>query len=216
MIVQRAWAELRADPARLGMLGMLGAGYFVATVVVLHLVESEFDPVDHYISDYAVGDFGFLMRSAFFAAGIGTLALARGFSISLAPGRRARSAIILITVAGVGFLVAGAFNGNVADEAGEIEYTAAGIVHTIAGVLLFFSLTIAAFLLRGVFARDARWAALSRSELWFAIALFVALAWGFATPEGGPVGVPQRVFAAILMGWLIFLGSRLRRLTATP
>lgn len=202
--------------SQLGTYAVIGAGYFVGIVALLHVIESEFEPADYYISDYATGDFGVLMRSAFFGAGLAALCLARGLSMSLEPGRRVGLSSILLYVIGVAFLFAGTFNGNVADEAGEIGYTTPGIIHLIAGLTVFILLTVVAFVLRGVFARDTRWQASKRIALIFAIALLIGFLWGGVTPEDEPVGIPQRVFTAAAMGFLAFVGWRLRELGAVP
>ncbi|NNE12073.1 MAG: DUF998 domain-containing protein, partial [Ilumatobacter sp.] len=40
-------------------------------MVVLHGVKADLDPVETYISDYAIGDNGWLMTTAFIIVGLG-------------------------------------------------------------------------------------------------------------------------------------------------
>ena len=61
------------SPKTLGTIGFGLAAYWVLIVLAMHALESEFDPVRTYISDYALGDYGFLMQSAFIAVGHGII-----------------------------------------------------------------------------------------------------------------------------------------------
>ena len=56
---------------------LTGIGLFVVIVLLLHFVEPEFDPSRRFVSEYALGDQGYLMNLAFFmfSAGNGTLAI---------------------------------------------------------------------------------------------------------------------------------------------
>ncbi len=49
---------------QLGTIGMIGIGWFVVAVLALHVIEPDFSPVDNTISDYALGDYGWLMQTS--------------------------------------------------------------------------------------------------------------------------------------------------------
>ncbi len=190
---------------QLGSLGLLSVAYSAVAVAALHLLDTEFDPVDDFLSEYALGDYGWLMRSVFVASGLGALAIALGLWRSLPRDKQAAAGALGVAVTGVGFIVAGIFETDTEDAAGEVETTATGLVHDLASSTLFLSVIIAAFLLWRVFAAAPSWRALSRPTLGFAIALVVFRVATIAVPEGGPVGLPQRVLAALMMGWLALL-----------
>jgi hypothetical protein len=55
----------------------VGLGFFAATALLLPLI-SEYSLTADYISELVIGRYGYLQTAAFFAAGLGTLALAVG------------------------------------------------------------------------------------------------------------------------------------------
>ena len=188
--------------SRLGTIGIAGVVYFVVTVVVLHFVQSDLDPLEITMSEYALGQSGWLMTVAFLVVGVGTLALALGLRRSLAPGRRVATSVVLMGLAGVGFLGSG-----IVEAAPEAEAT----IHDLVGLMLFLAIIVGAFVLRGVFARDARWQGLARAALWFALGLLVTFLLFFVLPEQ-VTGLAQRVFVAVMMSWLAVIGWWMRRL----
>jgi hypothetical membrane protein len=187
---------------------MLGVGWLVAALVALHFLDSDLSVTDTYTSDYALGDYGWLMRSAFFAVGVGTVAIGLGLRETLAPGKRVTASVVLFLIAGVAFLVGGIFN---TDPTGVTDLSATGTVHVLASAVLFLSLLVSAWFLRGVFKRDPSWQWFSKAQLGFAVAYTAALIVSFATPEGGTVGLTQRIGIAVLMAWLATLGWSIRR-----
>lgn len=200
----------------LGTLGFIGVGYFVVAVVALHFLDTDLDPVRQFISEYSLGDYGWLMKSAFFVAGLGTFALTLGLRRSVEPGKRVRTTTILMTLAGVGFFFAGGFDSDPTPEKGEeAVFTLIGNIHFVGSLLLFIGVIAGAFFFRGVFARNARWNGLSRTARWYGVAMVVTLIGSFTIPEGGPVGVPQRIFVPVMISWLLVLGWYMRNLDAT-
>jgi hypothetical protein len=192
--------------AWMGTVGLAGVGAWVAIVLLLHFIKTDLDPIDIYISDYAIGDHGWLMRVAFYAVGVGTLGIAFGWAMSVERTRRATLSILLTAVAGLGFVVAGTFT---TDPTGATETTTEGGLHLLGAVMVFPVTVLASFLLRGVLRRDARWQRFASRIRWFPWVLLVGFLVTFFAP-GLPVGLTQRVFAAIIMAWLAVLAWELR------
>ena len=193
----------------LGMVAMLGVAFFVVAGVALHFLDSALDPVEVYMSDYALGPYGWLMKSAFYAVGLGTLALGWGLRSTLAAGKRVTPAVVLVLLAGVGFLVAATFN---TDPYDAVEETTSGSIHLLGALVLFLSLVISAWVLRGVFSRDPAWQAFATVTLWFAVALTITFIVQFVGPWGS--GLQQRIFVVVMMSWLALLGWRVSRVGA--
>jgi hypothetical protein len=192
---------------RFGTIGLVGICWFVGAVVLLHFVEPGFDPVTDWMSDYATGrSFGWLMNTAFMAAGIGTIAIGLGLRDVLAEGKRVAASWVLMVIAGCSFVVVGMFNGDVT---AATELTIPGAIHTLASMVLFVSFLVAAWFLRGVMRRDPALSARALAETVFAILLTVGFVAVFATPEGGPVGITQRLFVGTMMAWLLFLARNI-------
>jgi hypothetical protein len=188
----------RAETTRwLGVAALASVGLWVLIVIVLHGVKSDLDPVETYISDYAIGDNGWLMTTAFVIVGLGMLCLAMGLRASLAPGKRVLLGVILMAVTGVGFILAGIFT---TDPTGADETTTEGSLHLLGSVLVFPVTIVNSFVLLGVFRRDPRWASFAERWRWAPWVLLVGMIVTFNMPEE-IVGLAQRVFAAMILGW---------------
>src|SRR5258708_36658281 len=61
--------------------------YYSTAIVLLHVLRTDFDPGYRYLSEYAVGPYGALMTSTFFALSAGSWALSFGLwrSVSSKP-----------------------------------------------------------------------------------------------------------------------------------
>lgn len=191
----------------LGLVGLAGVGAWVSIVVLLHGIKSELDPVDTYISDYAIGDNGWLMQLAFYAVGIGTLAVAWGLRLSLAPGKRVLLSVVLTAVVGVGFLVAGTFT---TDPTDATDTTTEGSLHLLGAVMVFPVIVACAFILLGVFRRDPIWSEFAGRVRWFPWLLFAGFIVSFFASPDDLLGITQRVYAAIVMAWIGTLAWQLR------
>ncbi|MDX1659096.1 MAG: DUF998 domain-containing protein [Nitriliruptorales bacterium] len=196
---------------QLGVVGMIGAGWFIVSVLILNVIDTEYSRINDFMSDYANGEYGWLMQSAFLGAGIGAIATAGGLRKSLEPGKRVTASIVLLLVAGLGYLLAIAKT----DPSDATEFTTAGILHVVGSLLIFFSLLIAVWFLRGVFDRDPSWNHLATTQMWFATAYTVTMVVSFGTPMDGPVGLTQRIFVPVMMAWWIFIAWNIRRLDST-
>lgn len=185
---------------QLGVIGMLGAGWFIVSALVLNVVDAEYSRVHDAMSNYAHGEYGLLMQSAFLGAGIGAVANAVGLRKSLKPGKRITTSIVFLLIAGGGYFLAIARTDP---------------LHIIGSLMIFFSLLVAVWLLRGVFRRDPTWSHLGQTQMWFAIAYTVTMAVVFGTPMDGPVGLTQRIFVSVMMVWWIFIGWNIQRHDST-
>ena len=80
---------------------------FLALLATLHVLEPEFNS-GHVISEYQLGDYGFLMSLAFCILGVSALLLA----VSLGPRLRTRGARVgwwWLLVIGAAFFIGGVF-----------------------------------------------------------------------------------------------------------
>jgi hypothetical protein len=188
-----------------GRLGLAGVGGFLVLLLVLHVMEPGVSVVNDYTSDYALGDVGWLMRVAFGCAAVGVAGVALGLRAVLQPGRRVVLGWALLLVAAVGFVLVATFD---TDPTGATEVSRRGAVHLTAAAVLFLCLLVDCWVLRGVFARDARWFSFARAQRWWALAYTAAFVDSFFLPT--PAGIGQRVFVSVLAAWLLTLAWKLR------
>jgi hypothetical protein len=200
--------ELNMTGRQYGTLGLAGVGASVLGSVALTLLEPDLSVVENTTSEYAARTSGWLALALNMVPAVGIIAIALGLRETLASGKRVTASWGLLLMAGLGFVVSGLFP---TDPAGTTESTVAGTIHGTAALVTVLSFPIAAWLLRGVFARDRRWEHLARAQSWFAVLVTVAFLLQFALYPTGAVGLIQRIFLVVVATWLLFLGGKLRQ-----
>jgi hypothetical protein len=172
----------------------------IALVALLHVLEPEVNDSDA-VSEYALGDYGWLMNVAFFSAAAGIGALAVVLYTSVARSKTAVAGIILLSVAAVAWILLGV--GNIDPEGADM--TTHGLVHGI-GFLLGLPTRLAApLVLAAAFRRDERWASHRRLTLALGIAALIAEVAGLADVASV---VTLRLALGLWLVWIALTGAR--------
>jgi hypothetical protein len=169
--------------------GVAAAAAVVDLLVLglLHVVSPEVDPVARPVSEYALGDFGWLATIRTLAQGIGPIALA----VAL---RRERVGALLLLVVGLLKLAMPLFP---VDALGT-PATSAGQVHNLLGNLTFFLFPVAALVLIRPLRRRG-----SRLAPPVAVALAIATAGVLVAYAVGGFGIAQRAYLVLCALWLL-------------
>ena len=175
----------------------LCAAYFVIALIVLHILEPEFDPRFRFMSEYALGDYGWLMTTTFFALGLAPLAAALGLQNAYQSSRGIRIGLGLLVVAAMFIWLAGIFRDS--------------IPHLLAGVVAFPSMVMAVLLLSWKFRRAAGWQTIYRLALFIALAMLAMFL--LMVADLGMPGLQQRVFIFLFLLWLSIVVHKSARLT---
>jgi hypothetical protein len=190
---------------RLAALAVAGPVAFVALVALLHVLEPETNDTGA-LSEYALGDYGYLMNVAFVAAGIGFAALAGALAGRVAPTASFRGATVLLLLAAVGWTLLGV--GNVDLEGAE--QTTSGLIHLLGYLIGFPAMFVGLFLLARAFGRDERWRPHRRTVRILAVAAVVVFGLAFfdvAEP------VTMRITVALVMLAVVITAARETRST---
>ena len=172
----------------------------ITLVALLHVLEPEVNDSDA-VSEYALGDFGWLMNVAFFSGAAGIGALAFVLHRSLTRSRAAVVGIVLLLLAAVAWVFLGA--GNIDPEGADS--TTHGLIHGI-GFLLGLPTRLAApLVLAAAFRRDDRWANHRRLTLVLGIAALAAEVAGFS---GLASVVMLRLALGLWLVWIALTGAR--------
>lgn len=183
-------------------LAIAAASAALLLLASLHLLSPEFSPSWRMVSEYANGDYGWVLSLMFVAWGVSSWALA--FAIR-AEARTTPVTIGLtfLTLAGVGEAMAAAFDIN------------HDTLHNIAGALGILGLPIAAMLIGLNLSRTSPWSAAKRMLIWTANLTWVSVALLAATfvlliatfsqvdgtlPTQAPTVLPPGVIG--LVGWV--------------
>lgn len=202
---QRAWAKRSAEIA----LGCFG--YFSIALVLLHGLRPDYTLVDHMISDYAVGRFGWLMTTAFVALALGCLTLGLGMAVAGPRALAGRAAALLLGVATLGLLVTATFPTDLETAA----TTTPGNIHTASFLVNVISMILCSLLFAASFHQSEDWRGYRWVGTVLAIALLAAFIAQFLTlHRGAPYGLTNRLFVAVLMIWFLATARQLRRIAS--
>ena len=177
--------------------------YFVVAVAVLHFLRPEYNPINHAVSNYAVGPYGYLMTAAFYVLALSVFALALGLFRSIASTNLSRIAVLLLFLASCGMVIMGIFPGDV--HALHPPAAITGIIHWTAAGISFLSIMIAAFLLSSSFKTDERLQKFQRPFFLLALAMVGALLLYGILALVGWIGIGQRIYIAVCLLWLLAL-----------
>jgi hypothetical membrane protein len=190
----------------LPIVGIVGPALFVAIVALLHALAPETNDTGA-ISEYALGDYGWLMNIAFISAGIGFAALAFLFKEALRQSRGRRAGEVLLLIAALGWILLGA--GNIDREGADTTWH--GVVHGI-GFLLAFPASLAAmFVLARVLRGDPGWNTLRRLTRWAAVVALLAFLLAFMDVLEP---LTFRLSLAVVLAWVMVASARLAGLWA--
>jgi hypothetical protein len=183
--------------ARLAVAGPL---LCITLVALLHVLEPEVNDSDA-VSEYALGDFGWLMNVAFFSGAVGIGALAFVLQRSLSHSRTAVVGIVLLSIAAVAWVLLGA--GNIDPEGADM--TTHGLIHGI-GFLLGLPTRLAApLVLAAAFRREERWANHRRLTLVLGITALAAEVAGLSDLASI---VTLRLALGLWLVWIALTGAR--------
>jgi len=205
----------RDSPAILVATG--GTIAVLTTVALLHLLKPELDPASRFISEYAIGQFGWVMKLSFVAWAASCLAL----SVAVRPAvtnRRGRAGAWLLAVVGIALILAGIFPQDPVTITPD-QATTSGMMHAFASMVGIPGVPIAALLiLAGLPAARRYRMRIATHATWICLALMIAYL-AYAVPRAGGfnptvlAGWMNRLVVASYLAWQLLLARSLSRVT---
>ena len=191
--------EIDAGLARVLQRAVFGCvAYYVIALTVLHILGPEFDPRLRFMSEYALGPYGWLMTTTFFVLGLATFVVAVALRTALQSSTSGRIGFGLLTVGALFVCLAGVFKDS--------------IPHLAAGVVAFPSIVMTLFVFSWSFRQVSGWRTMSPATFVIAMAMlaaFVGLSADVRTP-----GLHQRAFILLFLLWLMLVIHRFVRVRA--
>ena len=146
---------------RAARVSFAAAAAFPVLLATLHVLKPELDPSWRMGSEYAIGDYGWVMRIAFFSMALSCVALSAALhsEIETIGGRIALGLLLVVAAA---LVVGGIF---VVDPitTKPADMTTHGVLHSLAGAMFILGLPIAGVLLSRSLGRRRAWRAAMRS-----------------------------------------------------
>ena len=202
-------------------LSFTAATTFLLLLAALHFIKPELDPSWRVISEYALGDYGWIMVIAFLSLAVSCVSLFVAIrSQILTLGGKIGLAFLLIAAAGL--IIAAIFTTDPI-TASRDELTTHGNLHGL-GAALGAGFPIAATLIGWSLARNQAWSPARRSLLWAAglswIGFLVfALSMVVMFPDDGTfgpdvlIGWPNRFMIVAYSAWLMVVAWRALQLS---
>ncbi|MBL8892394.1 MAG: DUF998 domain-containing protein [Planctomycetaceae bacterium] len=195
-------------------LSGISIGSFVGLLAILHVIKSDLDPSWHFISEYAIGDFGWLMQLAFVALAMANLSTWMSIRGHL-TGFTGHLGTIFFILGTVGVILGAVFVTDPINTPPQLQ-TTHGRLHNAAGGLglLGFvgSLLLSWRLWRSENLRHVRiWVAAATGLLVISFVIAFASIASLAASSGGvfgpetPVGWPNRIGILGACVWLALI-----------
>jgi hypothetical membrane protein len=162
------------------------AGYYMIVLTALHILEPDFDPRFRFMSEYALGAYGWLMTTTFFVLGLATFVVAAVLRDVHQSLWGARIGFGLLAVGALFVCLAGVFKDS--------------IPHLLASVVALPSIVMAVLLWSWTFRRATGWQTIYRVMLFIALGM-LALLFSMVADVGMP-GLQQRAFIFLFLLWL--------------
>jgi len=206
-------------------LSFIGSAAFVVLLASLHVLKPELDPSWRFISEYAIGEYGWIMVLAFFSLALSYVML----FVTLRSQIRSIGGKIglgLLLVSAAGLAIAGIFTTDPITTSQE-AMTTEGNLHSLGGTL-GFAMPFAALFVTWSLRRLPEWTAARRSLFWSTglaligfLVSFLSLG-AMLSQSGGqfgpdvPVGWPTRFEILAYCVWLMVVAGEAIRLRKNP
>jgi hypothetical protein len=179
-------------------LSFAGAATFALLLAALHFIKPELDPSWHFISEYAIGEYGWIMVLAFLSLALGYASLFFALRSQLRT-IAGRIGLTLLLVSALGLSIAAIFTTDPITISKD-AVTTEGTLHNLGGTL-GIAMPFAAALVGWKLTRNPAWSLAKRPLLWATGLALVAFVVSFVSVavmvsrSGGEFG-PD-----VLVGW---------------
>lgn len=193
------------------------AGISGALIILLHLLEPEYEPSWRFVSEYAGGPYGFIMQIAFAAMALSFAAL--GYALRGETGSK-------LGLVGIGILYVSALGCGIAAifsmdpiTSQTAPPTLSGELHGVGSIMGIPTFPVAAILITYAVTRHPDWSS-SRMRLrlvahatWISLVLMFILLSAWISANHGqfgpevPIGWLNRLVVAVYLGWVILMAA---------
>jgi hypothetical protein len=196
----------RLDDRRLGSLALTAVILFAVVCFTAQLLRSDLDWQTAPLSFYLLGEYGWVVKSAYFVLGAGLILLGWGYYRTLALAARSGAPLLLFVTAGIALDVVAIADSDLRPGSVSLE----AFVHGLAANTAFLCVTVAMLLQSARLRKDAAWRRRAAVAFTLASFCFVSL-WVHVLWHGAPRGLTQKVVIVLILAWLALAAAWLRR-----
>ncbi|MCA1707927.1 MAG: DUF998 domain-containing protein [Actinobacteria bacterium] len=183
---------------------LIGPALFGFAILLQSLLRTDVSVLRDFLSEYALGPWGFVQTGAFIAFGLGAIAAAVSLRRATRGLRGQSLTVLLVAIWGTSLVIAAVFETDPQNE----PVTTIGKVHVMTGIIGFLSIVAAMLLTAWSMRRRTAWSPLGAVSLATGPVALAAVI--LVRPTSSWVGIPLRVFVAAVLIWFIALALTLR------
>lgn len=193
--LDKATASVKSISQQFAKLSLWSACSFLALLTALHFIKPELDPSWHFISEYEIGNFGWIMSLAFLLLAFSCISLSLALWSHL-KNIGGRIGIFLLLISGTGMVIAAVFTTDPLNASQESFH---GKLHQLGAML--DSIPLASLLISiNLVRKNQLWRHEKQTLLWSTVLVWVGLILFIASmavlfPADGKFG-PN-----VLLGW---------------
>ncbi len=187
----------------IALISLSGFILFFVMVCSLHFLRPDKNMLTCYVSEYAVGEYSWLMMIAGYSVTIATALLLTGLLLNI---RSSKKSIISLGIFCVGFLLLTIFPTDVP----VVPPTPTGLIHALAALIALISLAISMIAWGFVFKKNDNWKSFATPCIFFGVLSLSLFIVHFASPL--PIrGLTQRFLLVCDISWLLLVSWKLYR-----
>ena len=199
----------RFTPAFFGSITIVCFAYATLALLLMHLLRPDYAPAIHMISEYAVGQYGWVMMTCFLAMACGCLTLLFGLVRSGPGSAVAWAGTLLLALPAMGLVVSALYP---MDGSGTSP-TRTGEIHDISFLINVVSIFLATVLLSVGFGSSPRWRSFQRIAVILSLLIVLAFILQFLTIQWRELfGLANRFFVVVLFTWFFATSLELRKM----
>ncbi|HEY7942708.1 MAG TPA: DUF998 domain-containing protein [Candidatus Limnocylindrales bacterium] len=195
---------------RAAILAIAGILVYFLVDVALRVLEPQYSLLRNAESDYGNGAFAWLMDLDFVLRGAASAAVVLALTAVVRAAGLVRLGLSLVLV----WAVASALLAFFPDDLASAPVTSAGRVHLVLAVAAFVAMSVGAVIVAWALRRDAAWRPIIPLLSGLAVAGLVALPLVGRPPLRGDLGLFERLFLGLELGWLLVVAAWAHRLDA--
>jgi hypothetical membrane protein len=182
-------------------ISLCGCTVFVAIVCLLHFLRPDKNRLTCFVSEYAVGNYGWLMTIGFYTLALAAAMLLIGL---LQDCKVSATGCVTLGIFSAGILLAGIFPTDLPGN----PPTTRGLIHGFAALIALLNLGISMIAWGIVFKKNANWKSFSKPSIFYGVLSLVLL----IIFVGSPIsfrGLTQRILLAWDISWLLLVSWKL-------
>lgn len=185
----------------IAFISFCGFLLFLAIVISLHFFRPDKNMLSCFVSEYAVGNYSWLMTIAFYALAFASALLLGGLMIQV---KSSKSPKITLSIFSLGILFAGIFP---TDLPGNTP-TTGGLIHGFAALIALLNIGISMIAWGVAFKKQDHLKRLAKPSIYFGVVSLALLILFIASPESLRGGT-QRLLLNCNLCWLILVSRQM-------